>query len=69
MATTKLTHVPAPTAGPSPDQHPQDEAGTPAPQPITHKGLRPRLSGEGAEAALVHLVEQEKLRIEPRELS
>jgi hypothetical protein len=38
----------------------QDEAeAAPEPPEITHRNSRPRLSGEGAEAALKHLIERE----------
>ena len=40
----------------------QGEAAAQAPQPITPKNARPRLSGEGADAALLHLIEREKIR-------
>lgn len=40
----------------------QGEAAAQAPKPITPKNARPRLSGEGADAALLHLIEREKLR-------
>jgi len=54
-----------PEKGPGPAQAPQQEGAAAAPPPheIRHKTSRPRLSGEGAEAALLHLIEREKLRI------
>lgn len=48
--------------GPPQATQQQGEAAAPAPQPITHKNSRPRLTGEGADAALMHLIEREKLR-------
>lgn len=49
------------TRPPLPTQQ-QGEAAAQAPQPTTPKNARPRLSGEGADAALLHLIEREKLR-------
>jgi hypothetical protein len=40
------------------DQQYEAEA-APVPLEITHRSSRPRLSGEGAEAALKHLIERE----------
>jgi hypothetical protein len=54
--------------GPPQATQQQGEAAAPAPQPIAHKNSRPRLTGEGADAALMHLIEREKLRIDELKL-
>lgn len=53
---------PDPAAGSPQATQQQGEAAPSAPEPIIHKSSRPRLSGEGADAALLHLIEREKLR-------
>lgn len=60
--TAKRRKEPRQAAGPSQATPQQGEAAAQAPQPITPKNTRPRLSGEGADAALLHLIEREKLR-------
>ncbi|NPC58262.1 hypothetical protein [Caenimonas soli] len=62
-----------PKKSPAEGNHPpqatqQGEAAVQPPQPITHKNSRPRLSGEGADAALLHLIEREKLRTDEPKL-
>lgn len=56
-------------SGPTQALQQQVEAAAPAPLEIAHKDSRPRLSGEGAEAALQHLIEREKNRIDDRKLT
>lgn len=56
------------TASPAQALQQQANAAAPAPHEIRPKNSRPRLSGEGADAALVHLIEREKLRIDKHEL-
>jgi len=51
--------------GPAQALDQKDEA-VPVPPEITHRNSRPRLSGEGADAALQHLIERETMMAENR---
>jgi hypothetical protein len=58
MTPTKRTKLKNHDAGTAQALEQQAEA-EPMPLEITHRNARPRLSGEGAEAALQHLIERE----------
>jgi hypothetical protein len=58
--TAKRRKEPPDQAASSPPQ--QADSSAQAPEGLTPKSARPRLSGEGADAALLHLIEREKLR-------
>ena len=60
MTPTKRTKLKNYDAGPTQTLEQQDEAEAASmPLEITARNSRPRLSGEGAEAALQHLIERE----------
>ena len=60
MTPTRRTKLKNHDAGPTQTLEQQDEAeAAPMPLEIKNRISRPRLSGEGAEAALQHLIERE----------